>query len=229
MAAQQSRIVLLAACIGAATHTGHARELLTSLIEGFGSDLPINVGEVGVEVEAPVTRLVCGIRPQTLGDLEPVLDYCENQITQLLAVTHTGQEGSNIDFESKVFHAGMIDHVGMEVADIAQISALGFPKAEPESPLADLGLGTVDVKKPVILVIGHNVTPSVGIIDYLRAEDIQSEVEVTGICCTALDITRYSSRAKVIGPISWQLRYIRSGVPDVIVIDEQCVQGCKRG
>ena len=69
MAAQQSRTVLIAACIGAATHTGHARELLTYLIERFGRELPINVGDTGVEVEAPVTRLVCGIRPQTLGDL----------------------------------------------------------------------------------------------------------------------------------------------------------------
>ena len=58
MAAQQSRTVLIAACIGAATHIGHSRELLTHLIEKFGRDLPINVGDVGVEVEAPVTRLV---------------------------------------------------------------------------------------------------------------------------------------------------------------------------
>lgn len=224
MPAQQSRIVLIAACIGAATHIGHSRELLNHLLETCGRDHPINVGDVGVEVEAPVTRLVCGIRPKTLGDLEPVLDYCENQVTQLLAVAHTGQEGSSLDFESKVFHAGMIDQVGMEVADIAQISALNYPRADPESPIAELGLGTVDTKKPVILVIGHNVVPSTTIIDYLRDHGLQSEVEVTGICCTALDITRYSPRAKVIGPISWQLRYIRSGMPDVIVIDEQCVR-----
>ncbi len=224
MPAQQSRTVLITACIGAATHTGHARHLLDHLIERYGSDFPINIGETGVEVEAPITRLVCGIKPVTLGDLEPVLDYCENQITQLLAVTHTGQEGNNLDFESKVLHAGMIDQLGMEVADIAQISALGFPKADPESSLADLGLGTVDPSKPVILVIGHNVPPSTEIIDYLRKKNLASDVEVTGICCTALDITRYSSKAKIIGPISWQLRYIRSGIPDVIVIDEQCVR-----
>ena len=101
---------------------------------------------------------------------------------------------------------------------------MGFPRADPESPLADLGLGNVDTKKPVILVIGHNVPPSAAIIDYLRAGDLLSEVEVTGICCTAIDLTRYSPKAKIIGPISWQLRYIRSGVPDVIVIDEQCVR-----
>jgi acetyl-CoA decarbonylase/synthase complex subunit alpha len=224
MPAQQSRIVLLAACVGAATHTSHAREILNHTIETFGRDCPINVGGTGVEVEAPITRLVCGIKPETLGDLEPVLDYCENQLTQLLAVTHTGQEGNSLDFESKVFHTGMIDHLGMEVADIAQVSALGFPKADPESPLADLGLGTIDAKKPVILVIGHNVPPAAAIIDYLRDHGNAGDVEVTGICCTALDLTRYAPKAKVVGPISWQLRYIRSGVPDVIVVDEQCIR-----
>lgn len=224
MAAQQSRTVLITACIGTATHCSHARELVTHLVETFGRDYPIDVGGTNIEVEAPLIRLVCGIRPEVLGDLEQVLDYCENQVTQLLAVTHTGQEGDALDFESKVLHAGTIDLVGMEVADIAQVSALGFPKADAESPLADLGMGTVDTTKPVILVIGHNVPPSAAIIDYLRARDLLPGVEVTGICCTALDMTRYSAKAKVIGPISWQLRYIRSGVPDVVVIDEQCIR-----
>ena len=49
-------------------------------------------------------------------------------------------------------------------------------------------------------------------------------VEVTGICCTALDVTRYSASAKIVGPMSWQLRYIRSGIPDVVVVDEQCIR-----
>lgn len=224
MAAQQSRIVLLAACIGASTHTGHARELVEHVIRRFGRDYPVDVGGTAVEVEAPHMRLVCGIRPETLGDLEDVLDYCEKQVTQLLAVTHTGQESGSIDFESKVFHAGMIDHVGMEVADLAQISAYALPKADPESPLVEMGLGMIDIRKPVILVIGHNVPAAADIIDYLRNNDIESKVEVTGICCTAIDMTRYSTRAKIVGPISWQLRYIRSGVPDVIVIDEQCIR-----
>ncbi len=225
MAAQQSRIVLLACCIGAATHTGHARHLLEHLIEKFGRRYPIDVGGISVDVEAPVTRLVTGIRPKTLGDLEEVLDYCETEVTHLLAATHTGQEGSNIDFESKVLHAGMIDQVGMEVADMVQISAYGFPKADPEAPLTEIGFGVADVSKPVILVIGHNVPSSVGIIDYLTDKGIYNKVEVVGICCTAIDITRYSSSlAKIVGPISWQLRFIRSGIPDLVVVDEQCIR-----
>jgi len=224
MAAQQSRIVLLAACIGAATHTSHARDLVSHAIRKFGADYPLDVGGLSVEVEAPVIRLVCGIKPERLGDLETVLDYLENQITQLLSAVHTGQEGDNLDFESKVLHAGMIDQVGMEVADIAQVSVFRFPKADPDAPLVELGMGTVDTKKPVILVIGHNVPPSIAIIDYLKEKRLTGEVEVTGICCTAVDLTRYSPGAKIIGPMSWQLRYIRSGIPDLIVVDEQCIR-----
>ena len=224
MPAQQSRMVLLACCIGAATHIGHARHLVDHLIEKFGRRTPINVGGTNVEVEAPVTRLVCGIRPRTLGDLEEVLDYLEEQLTHLLSVTHTGQEGSNIDFESKVFHAGMIDQVGMEIADIAQISAYGFPRADPDAPLVELGFGVVDREKPVIMVIGHNVPPAIEIVDYLNDLGLLGEVEVVGLCCTAHDVTRYNPKAKIVGPISWQLRAIRSGIPDVIVVDEQCIR-----
>ncbi|MBS7654253.1 CO dehydrogenase/acetyl-CoA synthase complex subunit epsilon [Candidatus Bathyarchaeota archaeon] len=224
MAGQQSRIVLLACCIGAATHISHARHLVDHLIEKFGRDHPINVGGLNVEVEAPVTRLVCGVKPKTLSDLEDVLNYVERELTRLLSATHTGQEESNIDFESKVFHAGMIDQVGMEVADIAQVSALGFPKADPEAPLAEIGFGVADITKPVILVIGHNVPSAAEIVDYLMENGLYGGVEVTGLCCTAHDITRYNPRAKIVGPISWQLRFIRSGIPDVIVVDEQCIR-----
>ena len=223
MAAQQSRIVLIAAFIGASTHTAHARHVLEHLIEEYGRDVPLDVA-LNTNVEAPNTRLVCGIRPKTLKDLDDVLDYVESQLVQLVAAAHTGQEGDNIDFESKAFHAGMLDHVAMEVADISQISALNMPKGEPETSLTEIGYGAIDSSKPVIMCIGHNVLPSVDIIDYLMDHDLFGQVEVGGLCCTALDTSRYNERAKIVGPISWQLRFIRSGIPDLVVVDEQCIR-----
>ncbi len=222
--AQSSRIVLTACCIGAATHTAHSRHMVHHLIEKYGSRYPLDIGGLNIKVEAPVIRLVTGIKPETLGDLAEVLDYAEEQITQCLAVVHTGQEGNNLDFESKAFHVGMIDHVGMEVGDIAQVSTLGMPKAEPEAPLVGLGIGSVDTTKPVIMCIGHNVVPSVGIIDYAKDSGVAENIEVVGLCCTAHDITRYYNRGRIIGPISWQLRFIRGGFADVVVLDEQCVR-----
>lgn len=176
MASQQSRLVLLSAAIGAATHTGHTRELLEGLKERYGRDLRINLGP-SVTLEAPHIRLVTGIRPRALGDLEDAVDYCEREITQLLSCCHTGQEGEAIDFESKAFHAGMVDHVAMEAADIAQIAAYGFPKGDADAPLVELGTGCADITKPVILVIGHNVMPSVAIMDYLEEQGLSDQVD----------------------------------------------------
>ncbi|MDD2666759.1 MAG: CO dehydrogenase/acetyl-CoA synthase complex subunit alpha [Methanocellales archaeon] len=224
MAAQQSRIVLLSCAIGAATHAGHGRHMVEELVSKFGSDYPLDVGGLSVLVEAPHTRLVTGIKPRTLGDLEDVLDYVEKEITHLLSCCHTGQEGDNIDFESKAFHAGMIDHVGMEICDLAQISALNFPKADPEASMVDVGMGSIDITKPVILVIGHNVPPAAAIFDYMEDGGLEDSIELAGICCTALDLTRYTNKAKIAGPLSHQLRFVRSGIADVIVVDEQCIR-----
>ena len=171
-----------------------------------------------------VTRLITGVKPETLGDLDDILSYTESQITHLVSAAHTGQESNNLDFESKAFHAGRMDQVGMEIADLAQISTLGFPKADPEAPLIQMGIGTVDQKKPVIMCIGHNVVPSVGIIDYMKDHKLDDKMEVVGLCCTAIDNTRYFDRAKIVGPISWELRFIRGGFADVVVLDEQCVR-----
>jgi len=223
MASQQSRIVLLSTSIGAATHAGHARHLLDHLIEGFGRSHPIDIG-TSVNLEAPIIRLVTGIKPQNLGDLEDVMDYCEKEITQLLSCCHTGQEGDNIDLESKVMHAGMIDHVAMEAADLAQISAFDLPKGAPDAALIDIGIGCVAPDKPVVLVIGHNVAPSIEISDYMDENGLSDALDLCGICCTALDITRYNHGAKIVGPLSHQIRFIRYGGADVIVIDEQCVR-----
>lgn len=220
--AQQARIVLLACCIGSAAHSGHARHLLDYLIERKGEDLPIDLG-MNIEIEAPIMRVILGKKPQTLGDLRNALDYLEEQMIHLLSACHTGQEGSSIDFESKALHAGLMDNLGKEIGDIAQIVALNLPKGE-DAPLVELGMGTIDREKPVVLCIGHNVAPGVGIIDYMEDKGLEDDVEVCGICCAAIDITRYNPGAKVVGPISKQLKFIRSGIADVVVVDEQCVR-----
>jgi acetyl-CoA decarbonylase/synthase complex subunit alpha len=224
IAAQSARIVTIACSIGAACHSAHSRHLVHHLIEKYGRRYPLDVGGLNIKVEAPITRLVTGIKPETLGDLDDVLAYVEEQITQVLAAAHTGQEANPTDFGSKSLHVGMCDYIGMEVGDIAQISAFNYPKADPEAPLVKLGIGSVDRTKPVIMCIGHNVVPSIGIIDYAKEKKIDENIEVVGLCCTAHDITRYYTRGRIVGPISWELRFIRAGLADVVVLDEQCVR-----
>ncbi|HEX7364279.1 MAG TPA: CO dehydrogenase/acetyl-CoA synthase complex subunit alpha [Dehalococcoidia bacterium] len=220
---QQARVVLLACCMGMSAHGGHARHVLHYLIEKHGPDYKINLGDQ-ILVEAPHIRTVMGLKPETLGDLEKVMDYVESQLIHAVSALHTGQEGSALDYESKALHISMLDHVAMEVGDIAEIVGFGYPTSVADTPLVGLGWGAVDRTKPVVLLIGHNPVTAIPIVDYINANGLQDQVEVAGICCTALEVTRYSARAKVVGPLSKQLFFIRTGIADVIVTDEQCIR-----
>jgi len=223
IATQQARFVLLACLMGCSAHAAHAGHILEFLIEKHGPDKKIDLGTF-IELEAPNIRTVTGLKPETLGDLKIAIEYVYKEITHLLDSTHTGQEGSYLDYESKALHASMLDHVGMEVADIAQIVGFGYPTSVADTALVDMGWGSVDRSKPMILVVGHNPATSCTVIDYLRENDLYDKVEVGGICCTALETTRYSDRAKIIGPLSRQLFFIRTGIADVILTDEQCIR-----
>ena len=223
IAAQQGRFVLLACCIGAAAHSAHSRHLLEYLIHKVGPSHPIDFGN-NIDIEAPIMRTLIGKAPKTLGDIREAMDYMEEQNLHLLSACHTGQEGNYLDFESKALHAGLMDHIGMEIGDVSQIAGLDLPKGDDDTPLVELGIGAIDRDKPVILCIGHNVAPGAGIVDYLEDVGLEEDVELCGICCTSLDITRYSDRAKVVGPISKQLKFLRAGVADVVVVDEQCIR-----
>jgi acetyl-CoA decarbonylase/synthase complex subunit alpha len=209
--------------MGLAAHGGHARHIIDYLIEKHGEDCKINLGD-NVAVEAPNIRTVLGLKPETLADLRTAVEYAERELIHLVSALNTGQEGSNLDYESKALHAGMLDHVVMEAADIAQITGFKYPTSVADTPLIDAGISCVDVARPTILVIGHNPATSTNIIDHLRKNDLYDKVEVGGICCTALETTRYADKAKVIGPLSRQLYYIRTGIADVIVTDEQCIR-----
>ena len=222
LATQQSREALKTAVMGAACHSAHGRHLLDYFIKKYGREHPIDVGQSNLK--APLTYTITGIEPKTIGDFLRPIEYVEEQLVQLMAVLNTGQEGSNIDFESKSMHAGMLDHLGMEICDIVQMSCMNYPKSEMNTPIVEIGMGILDEKKPVVICIGHNAAAPAYILDYMEKKDLFDKIEIAGICCTAHDITRYNRNAKIIGSMSKQLKYIRSGIPDVLVVDEQCVR-----
>lgn len=223
IATQQARLILLGCLMGCSAHAGHAGHIVEYLIDKYGPDKKIDLGTF-IEVECPNIRTVLGLKPETLGDLKVAVEYVYKEITHLLDSTHFGQEGNYLDYESKALHASMLDHVGMEVADVAQIVGFNFPTSVADTPLVDMGWGSVDKTKPVILVVGHNPATSTTVIDYLRENNLYDKLEVAGICCTALETTRYSDRAKVIGPLSRELFFIKSGIADVVLTDEQCIR-----
>jgi len=223
IATQQARLILLGCLMGCSAHAAHAGHIIEYLIDKYGPEKKIDLGTF-IEVKCPNIRTVLGLKTETLGDLKVAVEYVYKEITHLLDSTHFGQEGNYLDYESKALHASMLDHVGMEAADVAQIVGFNFPTSVADTPLVDMGWDSVDKTKPVILVVGHNPATSTTVIDYLRENNLYDKVEVAGICCTALETTRYSDRAKVIGPLSRELLFIKSGIADVVLTDEQCIR-----
>lgn len=220
---QQGRKVTMESVWGAAAHGAHTDHLLHEMIKIHGSDYPIDLGK-DVLIEAPLYRVLIGKKPKTLGDMVKGVEYAKDQLFHITSSLHAGMEGSYLDRESKAMHAGVMDNLLMEIGDIAQISAYNFPKGVIEVPLVALGPGTIDKKKPVITCIGHNVMPAAEVISYLEDKSLVNDVEVSGICCTAHDMTRRNENVKIVGNLSKQLKFIETGIADVVMLDEQCVR-----
>ena len=233
-AAQQGRIVLLACLIGCTAHCAHGRHLYNWCMKKYG-DLPFNMGEE-ILVDAPLTRTVTGTKPKTLKDFDPVLSYIEQEVAQLLASTHTGQEGYYMDFESKALHAGMLDSLGKEVSDMIQIIAYDMPRGDEDAPLVEIGMGTLDQSKAILITYGHNVAGSSEAIFYTEDNNLWDQVDIGGVCCTAIDNTRIGeglgypkytknlgAKSKVVGAMGWWRKLVRSGRMDCVMVDEQCV------
>ncbi len=223
MKSQQARQVVLESTIGSACHGAHARHMVEHQIKKLGRDYPIDMG-MDIATEAPIYRTIVGKKPKTLSDLEEGLEYAEREIQNVLSSVHAGQESDFKDFESKALHIGMIDNLVKEIGDIAQIVGYDFSRGDADAPLIEMGAGTVDSSKPVVLLIGHNVAPGAEVITYAEDSGKMDSIEIAGICCTAHDLARRNSKTKIVGPMSEQVRFIRSGIADVIVIDEQCVR-----
>ncbi|OPY48312.1 MAG: Acetyl-CoA decarbonylase/synthase complex subunit alpha [Methanosaeta sp. PtaU1.Bin016] len=233
MAGYSGKIVLIACLMGTCAHTAHGRHLYHWCLDKFG-DLKFDMGDE-ILVDSPVYQTIVGSKPKTLKEFGDGLAYCEEQVVQLLAATHTGQEGSYVDFESKALHASMIDQLGMEICDMLQIVAYDMPRGAADAPLVEIGMGTLDQSKGVLIAYGHNLAAGAEAMFYAEANKLWDKVDIGGVCCTAHDLNRVGlgagshvpkgigTRPKVAGAMGWWRKMVRSGIMDCIMIDEQCV------
>src|SRR3990170_4766700 len=219
----KARAALLDAVIGASGHISHAARLLEDLIIKFGEDCPVGAG-LPTNIPTPITTLITGSKPKNIGELKEMLAYIERQLVHLLSSINFGTEASPEDFVSKMLHAGMLDNLAMELADIAQISAMNMPKGESNSKLINIGLETIDISKPVILIIGHNSFVAHEIMHLVEDRRLKDNIEVCGLCCAASDGARHSHDFKIIGNQASQLDVIKSGIADVVILDTQCIR-----
>ncbi len=234
MAAACGKIVLVAVLMGTCAHTAHGRHLYHWCLDKFG-DMPFDMGSE-ILVDAPLTRTILGIKPKSLKDFGEALEYCEEEIVQLLAACHSGQEGFYGDFESKALHSGMIDSLGKEICDMLQVVAYDMPRGAADAPLVEIGMGTLDQNKAVLIAYGHNLAAGAEAMIYTENNNLWDKVDIGGVCCTAIDLTRITEtgrdsripanigpKAKVAGAMGWWRKMVRAGIMDTVMVDEQCV------
>jgi acetyl-CoA decarbonylase/synthase complex subunit alpha len=234
MAGYSGKIVLVAVLMGTCAHTAHGRHLYHWCLDKFG-DMKFDMGDE-ILVDSPLYQTIIGKKPKTLKDFGEGLAYCEEEVVQLLAATHTGQEGFYKDFESKALHGGMIDSLGKEICDMLQTVAYDMPRGAADAPLVEIGMGTLDQNKGVLIAYGHNLAAGAEAMIYAENKNLWEKVDIGGVCCTAIDLTRITEtnrsskipanlgpKAKVAGAMGWWRKMVRSGIMDCVMVDEQCV------
>jgi CO dehydrogenase/acetyl-CoA synthase alpha subunit len=183
-----------------------AKNRLKYAYQRLGRDAEI---KLGLDIEAPLTRTLIGIRPKRLADLEVVMDYILNEFTECVASIHSSNEQNHLDFESKMFHLGMLTLLACEVAEIPYMML-----TEEIPQTLEWGFGLVDAYKPVVLVVGD--FPAVDLL-----VKFSRQVELVAGGCYALDMWKLSGgKIKICCVQSDLVDFIRSGVPDVIIVGE---------
>ena len=228
------KIVLIACLMGCCAHAAHGRHLYHWCMDKFG-DMKFDMGDE-ILVDSPIYQTIMGSKPKTFKDFNEGLFYVEEEVVQLLAATHTGQEAAFIDFESKALHAGMLDLLGMEICDMLQIVAYDMPRGAADAPIIEIGMGTLDQNKGVLIAYGHNLAAGAEAMIYAENNNLWDKVDIGGVCCTAHDLNRIGTgtgelkvpkdigkKPKVAGAMGWWRKMIRSGVMDCVMVDEQCV------
>ncbi len=215
-AAMQARLTLRSCCGGLAKTLAQARRVIDYIVEVKGRELSVDPGDK-VGIEAPHIRLVLGIKPVKLVDLERILCYVEDQLALLLASSNTGCEAAILDLESRSMQASMLAHAVMEAADLAAISGFGFPSSVADTRLAEVGPAAIDTVKPVVLLAGNDTVAGVCLIDYLRNSGLEGRIEVVGIGPVAHDLVRYCPVAKIAGTLSMLPVLLRNSIADVVM------------
>ena len=177
------KIVLIACLMGTCAHSAHGRHLYHWCLDKFG-DMKFDMGDE-ILVDSPIYQTIMGTKPKSLKDFNDGLYYLEEEVVQLLAATHTGQESAYQDFESKALHAGMLDLLGMEICDVMQVVAYNMPRGAADAPLIEIGMGTLDQNKGVLIAYGHNLAAGAEAMIYAENNNLWDKVDIGGVCCTA--------------------------------------------
>ncbi len=226
-----AKSALLKTCRGCFSQMTISRHLLEYAKNLFDASKQVTMGRNLTMADfAPSIATLTGLYVKTLKDLDTALTYAENQLVEILASIHGGQEPKAC-VESKNLHVGSLLCLAMDVAEIIKISCFGFVTAGDKRmeelvnfppPELQGGLGSVDRSKPVITFVGDDFLPAWCAIQFLKETKQEDRFEICGIGTVGLDIPRFYDGAKVLTGMIQLRKAVKSGVSDVLVLGDCC-------
>ncbi|MBI1987153.1 MAG: hypothetical protein HYS70_02250 [Nitrospinae bacterium] len=218
------------ALLGAQRYIHQARLLYAPCPGSEAEDHPINLGP---SIYYPVMLIwtVTGLHPARIRDLEPVIAYLEREVEGLAAAAAFGSGLSGADLESRTLHAGMLAFVALEVSEILNICVYRHKSAGHHDlvalkqwppPTTRSGAASVDLSRYVVLLVGAGDLVAPELVKELEGQGLQGEVELCGVGKAAQKLPRIYDGARALGIASDLVKFIRLGIPDLILLDEGC-------
>ena len=228
--AYQAKIALQESCRGLAVQLSVCRDLLNHCLREYGEDAEVKWGR-NVAYGMMNINAIMGYSPKDLREMNTVITYVEDQLTELLASANGAFEGSAADLESKALHGGTLILLAMEASEFLKFSFFDFLWS-PEKDLIDLpqwpepitqtGMGVADTKKPVIVFLGFDILPAWNVVNRIKQDSKEDKIEICGIGSIGHDLVRFYDKAKILTTPVKTNRVLRSGIADVLVVSDTC-------
>lgn len=218
------------ALTGAQRYIHQVRLLYDHCRKNGAEDSPIDLGP-SIYYTAMFTWAVTGVKPTQIRGLEPIIVYLEREAEELAAATAFGNGLSEADLESRALHAGTLAFVALEVGELINISVYHHKCAGHHDlvalkqwppPTTRSGAASVDLSRYVILLAGTGDLVASELVRELEGQGLQGEVELCGVGKAAQKLPRLYDEARALGIASDLLKFIRLGIPDLILLDENC-------
>ncbi|MDY6854610.1 MAG: hypothetical protein SWO11_07880 [Thermodesulfobacteriota bacterium] len=228
----QAKLSLLSSCKGLASFVSDCRDLVNHCIKKNGIDAKIEWGK-SMSYGFMNVHAVTGVNLHTLADANRVLTYIEDQLAEMLTSASHGHDCDIVDLESKTFHAGTVMLAAMDIAEALKFTFFGFlwsgdqelldVKDYPE-PYTQVGLGSVDTSKPVVVFVGNDFLPAYEAVQYIKKENLADKIEVCGVGAVGHDMIRFYEPAKVLVTPVKLTKLLRMGMADVLVVSDSCTK-----
>ncbi len=177
-----------------------------------------------ITITTPNISLITGFTPKCIRDLEILIKYLSYQNSKVQDSLTVFREINPLDLASRMLHLGMLSHIACEIIDTLELLILKKLGISVEPKLSTFKFTNELFEKPTILYIGESSIPLVEISRQIEKMNLGKPgitINVIAATCNLVNI----DGIMYLGSPQYAIPLIRLGIPDVILIDDTCING----